>query len=329
MSVQELSEALGVKPKYLKVAMSCLNKHGYFDEVSSANPDSPIYRNNGLSSVLQEGHPSSLKDAVGFICDEGFKATSHLLQASKVSSPKTPQGKDLTALNLAFGFNQTVFEWMSQEAWRGKRMGNAMQQLHRMANGNVIFDYNWSGLTSPIVDVGGGIGSLELALVKNRPQDNFQFMLFDIPETIENARKVWSAQALPGQTSITFHPGNFMATDFEDTSLPVGKPTYIIRHVLHDWSDEEVLHILKHVRTAMTSNLGSNLGSKPKLLLCEMLLHPDSHRFIRTTSMQLLSLNGGLTRTMAEMIKLLEMAGFSVVNSHKMRAADTIIEAIF
>ncbi|KAJ3569699.1 hypothetical protein NP233_g4876 [Leucocoprinus birnbaumii] len=327
MSVQELSEALDVKPKYIKVAMSCLTRHGYFDEVSSTAVDSPVYRNNALSSVLRKAHPSSLKDAVGFICDEGFKATSHLLQASKVSS-QGKEGKDLPGINIAYGFNETVFEWMSKEAWRGKRMGNAMQQLHRMANGNVISDYDWSKLVSPIVDVGGGIGSLELALVKNRPQDVFKFMLFDIPETIENAKKVvWSSQTLPEQTSITFHPGDFMATTFEGTSLPVGMPTYIIRHVLHDWSDQEVLHILKHVRTAMTANLGGNVDFKPKLLLCEMLLHSDSHRFIRTTSMQLLSLNGGLTRTEGEMIKLLEMAGFSAVRSHKMRAADTIIEA--
>lgn len=118
-----------------------------------------------------------------------------------------------------------------------------------------------------------------------------------------------------------------MATSFEETSLPVGKPTYIIRHVLHDWSDEEVLHILKHVHTAMSTRATDNPTAQPKLILCEMLLRPDSHRFIRTTSMQLLSLNGGLTRTETEMVQLVERAGFSVIKSRKMRAADTIIEA--
>lgn len=99
-------------------------------------------------------------------------------------------------------------------------MGNAMQQLHRMANGNVVFgpyhqhiqsisvtqygtDYDWSALTSPIVDVGGGIGSLELALVKSRPQDQFQFVLFDIPKTIENAKKVRFLSDFPSFMSIS------------------------------------------------------------------------------------------------------------------------------
>lgn len=119
-----------------------------------------------------------------------------------------------------------------------------------------------------------------------------------------------------------------MAPVFQETALPVGKPTYIIRHVLHDWSDEDVLHILNHVHTAMSVPSASNSGGHPKLILCEMLLRDDSHRFIRTTSMQLLALNGGLTRTETEMVQLVERAGFSVIKSHRMRAVDTIIEAV-
>lgn len=44
------------------------------------------------------------------------------------------------AVNLAYGFKQSVFEWMAspEHAWRGQRMGKAMQQLHRMANENVV-----------------------------------------------------------------------------------------------------------------------------------------------------------------------------------------------
>lgn len=53
-----------------------------------------------------------------------------------------------------------------------------------------ITDYDWPALESPIIDVGGGIGSLELALVKECPESPFQFVIFDISETIVNAKKV-------------------------------------------------------------------------------------------------------------------------------------------
>ena len=43
---------------------------------------------------------------------------------------------------------------------------------------------------SPIVDVGGGIGTLEMTLLKSERNSGLEFILFDSPGTIENARKV-------------------------------------------------------------------------------------------------------------------------------------------
>ena len=66
----------------------------------------------------------------------------------------------------------------------------------------------------------------------------------------------------------------------------------------------------------------------PTLLVCEMLLQATSSRFVHTTSMQLLALNNGATRTEGEMLALVVRAGFRVVQVHAMRAVDSIIEAV-
>lgn len=118
-----------------------------------------------------------------------------------------------------------------------------------------------------------------------------------------------------------------MASTFERTRLPAGKATYVIRHVLHNWSDEEVLHILKHVRTAMSLYVANNPATRPKLILCETLLLPSSNRFIRAASMQIMSMSNGWTRTEFDMIRLLEAAGFLFVKTHRMRADNSIVEA--
>jgi hypothetical protein len=75
--------------------------------------------------------------------DDGFRATSRLLDAAKVgpissSGEELPQ-KKTPAINIAFEFSDSIFEWMSspEQAWRGERLGKAMQQLHGMANNNV------------------------------------------------------------------------------------------------------------------------------------------------------------------------------------------------
>lgn len=64
-------------------------------------------------------------------CDDAFKAAAYLVEAAR--------SDDKPALNLALRFDEPVFErWSSpQHAWRGQRMGQAMKQLHQMANGNV------------------------------------------------------------------------------------------------------------------------------------------------------------------------------------------------
>ncbi|KAF9469574.1 S-adenosyl-L-methionine-dependent methyltransferase [Collybia nuda] len=320
MSLAELGEKSGADIRFLAIAMSCLAKHDYFEETGGFG--SQVYKNNYNSEVLRENHPESVKDAVGFVCDEGFKATSYLLEASKLP---LKQEKRLPAVNVAFGFEKSVFEWMSDQAWRGKRMGKAMQQLHKMANGNVVVDYPWNNLASPIVDVGGGIGSLEMALVKDECNSSLEFTIFDIPTTIENAKTNWKSHSTPASTQITFVPGNFLAASLNETCIPQGQPTYLIRHVLHDWTDDQVVTILANVREAMLA--APKPGVIPKLVLCEMLLQESSSRFVRTTSMQLLALNNGITRKEAEMVRLVERSGFYVEKVHYMRSVDSIIEA--
>jgi hypothetical protein len=53
-----------------------------------------------------------------------------------------------------------------------------------------ISDYPWHTLSSPIVDVGAGIGTLEMSILEDARNSHLEFVLFDIPDTMENAQKV-------------------------------------------------------------------------------------------------------------------------------------------
>jgi hypothetical protein len=138
--------------------------------------------------------------------------------------------------------------------------------------------------------------------------------------------QTWSSQPSDAASCVSFVSGNFLAPTLEETCIPKGKPTYLIRHVLHDWTDDQVVEILTNIRDAMLANADSK--TQPKLILCEMLLRGSSSRFVRTTSMQLLVLNNGVTRTEADMVRLVERSGFKVENIHYLRAVDSIVQAI-
>lgn len=112
-----------------------------------------------------------------------------------------------------------------------------------------------------------------------------------------------------------------MASSLADTNIPQGKPTYIIRNVLNNWTDSEAVHLLSMVRQAMPK-------TNSRLLLVEMLLRPDSRRLVHATSVQLLALNNGCMRTQEEIETLFRRTGFKVEKVIHMRATETVIEAV-
>ncbi|KAH0579459.1 hypothetical protein H2248_002319 [Termitomyces sp. 'cryptogamus'] len=214
-----------------------------------------------------------------------------------------------------------------------------------MANEGVGIDYPWAMLKSPIIDIGGGIGSLEVMLLSVSKNKDLSFIIFDLEKTVEDAKKAWSAKPQWMQDRVSFVSGNFMEPSPANSKIPLvtgGEGTYVIRHVLHDWSDEQVIKILQNVRNAMLESTAP--GLTPKLLVVEMMLTETSSRFTRTTSLQLLSLNGGITRTegtkalfilqynvmiyycAVQFARLFEESGFRVRAVKEVRGVDQVIE---
>jgi hypothetical protein len=132
--------------------------------------------------------------------------------------------------------------------------------------------------------------------------------------------------SLPAEVAsrVSFVGGSFLDANLATNNIPQNQPTYIIRHVLFDWVDDEVVTIMRNVRAAMDAD-GNAKAAGRKLLLCEMLLAQKPTAYDRQISMQLHVLNNGFVRTEAHMMRLLKEAGFVVEGAHHMRAIDTII----
>jgi len=52
-----------------------------------------------------------------------------------------------------------------------------------------ITDYPWEEQATPIIDIGGGMGSFEEMLLSIPKNNKLTFTIFDIDKTIENTRK--------------------------------------------------------------------------------------------------------------------------------------------
>jgi O-methyltransferase domain len=108
--------------------------------------------------------------------------------------------------------------------------------------------------------------------------------------------------------------GNF----FE--SLPSGGDAYLLSHIIHDWSEDQCLTILKNCRSAM------NPGGR--LLIIEMVLpagetpHPG-----KMLDMMMLVGPGGQERTEQEYGELLGKAGLRLTRVVPTESPVSVVEA--
>ncbi|KAI4115130.1 MAG: hypothetical protein LQ338_007900, partial [Usnochroma carphineum] len=119
----------------------------------------------------------------------------------------------------------------------------------------IIAGFDWASLGEAIVvDVGGSHGALSMELSLEFPQ--LSCIVQDQAKVIENGE----AQLPPSSKGRV----SFMEHDFFQDQPVKAAGVYILRWVLHDWSDTYAIKILRALIPALTT--------KSKILICELVL---------------------------------------------------------
>ncbi len=104
---------------------------------------------------------------------------------------------------------------------------------------SIVSAYDWGAL-GQVVDVGGGDGTLLIALLNEYP--TLRGTVVDLPPTAETARKMIEAAGLSDRA-------NAVAGDILG-DLPDGAEGYLLSSVLHEWSDDDACAILRNCARA-------------------------------------------------------------------------------
>jgi len=294
-TADELAQAIRVHPRSLYRLLRALAGAGIFAEEANGS-----FSLTPLSELLRSDDPESLRGFAALIADEvGFETWAHLPYSVESGKPAFPHK-----------FGMPFFEWLGQNPAEASAFHDAMTSLSAGAVAAVVKAYDFSGINK-LVDVGGGHGLL-LASVLSKYR-NMKGVLYDDPNVIRGAADMLTAHGVADRCECI--GGNFFQ------SAPAGGDAYILKHIIHDWSDEECLTILGHCHAGMTTG--------GKVLIVEMVVpEPNMPGISKFLDLQMLVFLTGRERTEAEYGALLDRAGFRLTRVVPTPSPYSVIEGL-
>lgn len=209
--VTDLAREAGADPDVLHRILRALASDGVFAEVEPG-----VFANTEASELLRRG--------------DGWHEFAHLFggvffKGADTLDPRTGEA------TFPRRYETDFWSWLAQRPDERAIFDRAMAG-GKEGTADRLAALDWSpGET--VVDVGGGNGTLLLALLVRRPE--LRGIVFDLPETDRDDASFGDR--------LEFVAGSF----FE--RVPTGD-AYVLSGILHDWDDKAALSILRTIRAA-------------------------------------------------------------------------------
>lgn len=185
-----------------------------------------------LGAPLSSDHPRSISSWVAFLADpDNAAAYAHIGEQLR-------EGAQPSGFQRAFG--KSIWDSFTERPALGARFADAMRQVSALDMAAVVRAYPWPR-RGVICDVAGGMGHLLAAILDRRR--GAQGVLVDVPDVIPEANEFFRARGMADRVDCR-------AGDLFD-ELSVRADVYVMKWILHDWSDDACLNILTRVRAAM------------------------------------------------------------------------------
>jgi len=290
----DLASTVGADQRSLHRLLRLLVSLGIFEETAPGT-----YGLNAAADLLRTDHPQSLRDMAVMIT-----SPSHWLAWGEFDAA-VRSGE--SGSRHAYGTD--LFSWFQQEEnseeWE---LFNAAMTSFSAGTAAAVakaFDFSPFG---KIVDIGGGHGLLLRQLLDAAPQATG--VLFDLPGVIEGAEQEHLGDRV-----------ELVGGDFFE-AVPAGGDAYVFKHVIHDWSDEQCVTILRNVAAGMAPDA--------RVLVAEIVMpdttEPHAAKFMDVNMLAMTE--GGCERTEAEYTALFESAGLRLVAIHATDSIASIIEGV-
>ncbi|OWM64333.1 hypothetical protein CDL15_Pgr010124 [Punica granatum] len=308
MTIGELVSALSVhsgKAHCIFRLMRILVHSGFFEQTSLrvvANDDREEvgYALNNVSSLLLKDNPLSTRPFTLTMLDPALTDSWHCLGAWFLNDDPTPFSTEHGSL---------FWEHTGYEPELNLLFNNAMASDARLVATEVLGSdckRAFEELRS-LVDVGGGTGMMAKAIAAEFP--DLECTVFDLPHVVAG---------LKGTKNVKYVGGNMFK------EIPPAD-AYLLKWIIHDWSDEESVKILKRCKDGLREGKGR------KLIIVDIVLGfcKEDVESVETQlffDMLMMVLVTGKERTEREWAKLFVEAGFRDYKITPMLGLRSLIE---
>jgi O-methyltransferase len=293
--VEEIAAKAGAHAPSLYRVMRMLASFGVFKEGPPRH-----FALTPVGALLKTGAPGSLR-YMAMMFGEEFSTRSYEHIADCLRS-----GGD----GVSEAYGKHIWEVLAERPEQCETFQRAMTNSTSVAADAIVEAYDFSGIER-LADVGGGHGLLLAAIL--RANAKLKGVLFDRPEVVGNVPKDRFAGC---EGRIDIEPGSF----FE--RVPDGCDAYLLKHIIHDWSDEHCRTILGLMR--------EKLPKDGRVLVCEMVVSDEPG----PTPAKLLDIEmlvmtvGGKERTPEEFGDLFASAGLRLNRIVPTGRPISVIEAV-
>ncbi|MEU9196602.1 methyltransferase [Streptomyces hundungensis] len=217
-------------------------------------------------------------------------------------------------------FGSDFFSHLSQHPELSQAFNTAMSQATSVVAATLPYAFDFARFTS-VTDVGGGDGTLLAAVLDAHP--TLTGVVHDTAEGLAQTPQTLRRHGLTGRCTP-------IAGDFFH-SVPKGSDLYLIKSVLHDWSDAQVVTILGNCRAVLPPG--------GRVLIVEPVLPeaadsdpeaPGGDGVTWLSDLNMLVNVGGRERTRGDFEEVCHRAGLSLTSATPLREAAPywLIEAV-
>ncbi|MEI7663858.1 MAG: methyltransferase [Bacteroidota bacterium] len=279
LTAEKLSERLNADPSNIARILRALSSQGIFRQTRDGS-----YTLNAMSrSLLDE--PGSLR----YVILHHLGPVNWNLMNGLENTVIT--GKDAFTEKYGSG----PYEYLRDHPDEYLLFDRSMTNLSDLALAPVMNAYDFTGYPV-IADIGGGEGFLLANILHNNP--GCRGILFDTHDALVKAPEMMARYQVEDRSQI-------VAGDFFH-AIPIHGDLFILKNVLHNWSDEQCVELLKIINRVMENH--------STLLIIDMVVPPGNKPSLsKLLDIQMMaSMKGGKERTAVEFTELLGKSGFSL-----------------